>query len=131
MKIILGVFSSSFYELRNKYQLTDYGTDWESIEVNEHYHQQTDCWDMPISGVISKVHFACLMAEEIYFDITHVRENLDNKSFEKITLNELLLVITDKSYLNKTTFFRNGIEIPKDEVINWFLFNEYWDQFLN
>lgn len=43
---------------------------------------------------------------------------------------ELHLVITTPEFLDKTIFYKNGIVIKKETVINWFLFDKYWNQFL-
>ena len=131
MKIILGVFDPSFRELKARFELESYNCDWNKVTVNEHYETQLDSMGYKMSGVISPVHYACLMAEEIFFDLTNIDFNLDDDSFFRYTINELLLVLTDISYFNKTRFFRNGEEISKDEVFNWFIFHEYWNQFLN
>lgn len=129
MKIILGVFNDSFRNLKATYNLESFDYGWPEYPMNEHYNKEESLWGNPISDILSKIRYACEMAEEIYFDVTHIAYYLDNHSFSRYTVNELLLVITDLSYLAKTRFFRDGIEIPKDEVVNWFLFNEYWNQF--
>ena len=130
MKIILGVFNDSFRNLKATYNLESFDYSWPQYPLSEHYMKEESLLGNPISDVLSKIRYACEMAYEICFDVTHIEHYLEDTSFSKYTINELLLVITDESYLKKTKFFRNGIEISKDEIVNWFLFHDYWDQFL-
>lgn len=124
MKIILGVFDTSFGELMRKHNLLSYGDG--SI-----WQDQLPVPDHISNYIIETVSHASYQANEIYFDITNIDLELTHSSFERLTIRELTLIMITPEYLNKTRFFRDGIEIPKDDVVNWFLFNDYWDQFLN
>ena len=131
MKIILGVFSESYRNLQKEHGLTSYGGfTFEPIDVNEHYKEQTDYCACVIADTLKTIHYNILMCEEIFFDLTHITLDITDQSFQRYTINELLLVLTDSSYFAKTRFFNNGEEMSKNEVFNWFIFHPYWNQFL-
>lgn len=121
MKIILGVFQRSFYQLLDKYDLIDFAC----FTTYKDLHNIGGC-----QPLLMKVNGALRDCEECYFDLTGVYFELKERSFERVTIGELHLVITTPEYLAKTRFFKDGEEYPKEEVLNWFLFDNYWNQYL-
>ena len=123
MNILLGVFSSGFEETKHRLGLKAYSYDWPKLDVNP-YSSYAD-------GLIQYVHGGCQLADTIYFDLTYVKFEIGSDSFENsITLNELLLVISTPELLEKTIFIKKKKILNKEEVVNNFLFNKYWNQFL-
>lgn len=124
MNIILGVFSKGFWKTKSKLDLTSFSFNWPALDVNYYSHYAND--------LIEYVHGGCQLADTIYFDLTYIKFKIDSDSFENsITLNELLLVISTPELLAKTVFIKRNKTLNKDEVVNKFLFNDYWNQFLN
>ena len=120
MRLLLGIFDRSFYDLRDRYNCHIYG-DWSYDYKPTNFEE---------SGVIAIINNGASVAEEIYFDITHIKFSLTERSFERsVTVSELYLIITTPEYLNKTTFFKDGQIIDKEYILNWFLFDPFWKQF--
>jgi hypothetical protein len=121
MKIILGVFQRSFYALSKKYDLIDFS----EFTSYKDLHNIGGCYYL-----LAKVNGALDECKECYFDLTAVIFELKDLSFNRVTIGELHLVITTPEYLAKTRFFKDGEEFTKEEVVNWFLFDNYWNQYL-
>lgn len=123
MNIFLGVFSKGFEKTKYRLNLTGFSYGWPALDVN-YYSNYAD-------GLIQYVHGGCQLADTIYFDLTYIKFKIDSDSFENsITLNELLLVISTPELLAKTIFIKRNKTLNKDEVVNKFLFNDYWKQYL-
>ena len=121
MNIILGVFDTeSFDDLKKKYSCRSFGYDWVKLDVNPHY-----------DNLMGYIHGGIYIADKIYFDLTHIQLKIEKDSFDYcVTLNELLLIITTPEYLEKTIFFKNGKRLNKKRIVNRFLFQKYWNQYL-
>lgn len=120
MRLLLGIFDNSFYDLRDKFNCYIYG-DWNYDYKPTNFEE---------SGIVAIINNGASISSEIYFDITHIKFNLTEQSFERsVTVSELYLVITTPEYLNKTTFFKDGEMFPTDKVLEWFLFDPFWKQF--
>ena len=120
MNIVLGVFcneESTFNALRKKTNADAFGDFVNDVTFHN------DC-------ILDRVHSALIRCKTCHFDVSSVKFELELDSFTKYTLMELHLVITTPEFLDKTIFYKNGIVIKKETVINWFLFDKYWNQFL-
>lgn len=123
MKIILGVFGKSYQHLKSTYDLISY---------SQFNHDRIK----PINKILKDTNFLSMInyqlysCEECYFDLTLIDFKLTDKSFEKITIQELFLVVTTPEHLVKTKFFNCGEEIPTECVMEWFLHDPYWNQYL-
>ena len=123
MKIILGVFwTESMETLRDELGATEYSMAWQRLNCGDHYEH---------NGLLQNVNWACSEATEIIFDLTYVELDVTNHSFvESVSVNELHLVISTPEYLSKARFFINGIEQNKQEIVDKFIFQEYWNKYL-
>lgn len=123
MRIILGVFGDSFTNLKMNHDCKGYGYWCEYPETPTNFSEENN-------GVIPTVNTACDQATEIYFDLTKINFVLDHTSFENsVTISELYLIITTPEYLEKTVFFKDGVVVDKEYVLNWFLHDPFWKQF--
>ena len=123
MNILLGIFSSGFEETKHRLGLKVFSYAWPKLDVNP--------YSSYANVLIQYVHGGCQLADTIYFDLTYIKFKIDSDSFENsITLNELLLVISTPELLQKTIFIKRKKVLNKEEVVNNFLFNKYWNQFL-
>jgi len=121
--IILGVFyneQGTFQKLKDR-TLSESFVDFEDFKPTAHF-----C----VNSVLNIVHLALVRCEICHFDLSAVKLELESDSFRKYTLMELHLVITTPEFLDKTIFYQNGEVMKKETVINWFLFDKYWNQFL-
>jgi len=122
MRIILGVFGNTFQKLRQDYNCQAYGNWYDTPSVDTNFNED--------NYVVKIVNGVAQIAEEIFFDITQIDFKITEMSFERsITISELFLIVTTPEYLNKTIFFREGIMVDKQEILDWFLFDPFWKQF--
>lgn len=121
MKIILGVFwAYSFDKLKEDFACTHYQTWWEEFDPDIDFVLMK-------TVVMKKVYWAALEAEEIYFDLSHIRTKINRRSFViSYTINELFTILTNPDFFEKTRFFKHGEELDKNKVFNDFIFNSFW-----
>jgi hypothetical protein len=126
MKIILGAFSNSYSELASEHSLVRFGGFYDPARKKV----INNICDPIHNDLICGINEALSICDECYFDLTYVEFKLREISFDKITILELFLVVTTPEYLIKTKFFNDGGEIPVECVLEWFLHNPYWNQYL-
>ena len=119
MKIVLGSFTSSFYNLAIIYNCDTFTWSW--IDYYENYKEEFNKilnFHHPlIKTDYLVVASAIEVAEEIYFDLSHIEIRVPyTGEYKPVTLNELHYVMDHA--IDKTRFFRNGIEVDKHDVIN-------------
>jgi len=130
MNIILGAFGTDTFDyLKSEYQLEKFcASTWNFKDTNPIFRDSSNAPLMV--NMLRLVNWAMSECNEIYFDITYLDLEVREFTDECRTFNELLLCITTPEYLAKTRFFIDGIEQNKDEIVNKFIFQEYWNQFL-
>lgn len=118
-KIILGVFGDSYRALKAKYKLKSFAQfDGEVYKTNHEGDSYV---------ITSHVFVELLRCTRCYFDLTMIEERLDDTWEERISLQELYLVLTTPEFLKKTRFYKYGCRVKTEKVFNWFIFNKYWD----
>ena len=125
MKIILGVFyneARTFQTLKEKFDLSSFS----SFAFDG---EKPTNWDYE-DNIILTVNAALHKCEICYFDLSSIDFTLSQKSFNHYSVLELHLILTTPEYLEKTIFYKDGEIFPKDEVVNWFLFDPFWNQYL-
>lgn len=126
MNILLGVFGTdSFRNLKAEYNLTTWSSFDHRIKIET--NPIFDCTEY----IIHTVNANMALADEIFFDLTYVDFEIREFTFECHTYCELFLCITTPEYFAKARFFIDGIEQNKQEIVDKFIFQEYWNQFLN
>lgn len=125
MNILLGVFGTpTFRELKERFELKAFGS-FDS-DLAKETNPVFDC----TKYVIHTVNGVMNIADQIFFDLTHIDFEVRENTFKIHTYCELFLCITTPEYLNKARFFINGIDQNKQKIVDQFIFQEYWNQYL-
>ena len=124
MKIILGAFyneGTTFQKLKERFDLISFIGFCDG-------HKPTNCASE--NHIILTVNNALNKCDICYFDLSSIDFCLKAESFTRYSILELHLILTTPEYLDKTVFYKHGQIFPKEEVINWFLFDPFWNQYL-
>jgi len=107
MNILLGIYRTPTFTERLKDS---------SLQTYPFSELLTD-WDYCINlGIIDLVAMACSHCDKIYFVLDDITFPLRRKVY---TCSELLLILNDKHFLNKTIFILDNKELSEGEFKEW------------
>jgi len=110
MNILLGIYRTLTFSERLKNS---------SLQTYPFSELLTD-WDHCIHlGIVDLVAMACSHCDIIYFVLDEIRLPLTPNPDESYTCNELLLILRNKRFLNKTIFILDNKELTNEEFNNW------------
>lgn len=110
MNILLGIYRTpTFTELLKNSSYHTYP-----------FSESLTDWDYCINlGIIDLVAMACSHCDKIYFSLDELILPLSQNPGESYTCNELSLILRNKRFLDKTTFFLDNKELTQEEFNNW------------
>lgn len=119
MKIVLGLFSPSFYNLAKETQSETYSYAWVKQSRHSYYVPKEFSW---FTQNYQEVCWAIDTADEILFDLTNIFLPIVETNEDFITGGEFLYTI--KFAFHKTKFFVEGVQLDGELVRAEFLKGE-------